>query len=303
MNTGRRAFLKSSLAITGLACYQHAFPFSGIADILSKKEVKVSGHLWQYASKFPPTYDCTPILDTIFSDFRYAGIRGVELMDVLLKHKDAQRNFERLREKYDVQVTGTSFEAPMWNREEHPRIQKDFELIAKTLKRIGGKNVGFSVGYKPEKKTPSELDAQGEILQELLGICSELSLEPNLHNHTYEVADDMYDLRGTLTRVKDLKLGPDVAHLYRAGVDPEDFIRQFGDRISYLHLRDHNADKTWTEAVGEGVIDFRGIANALKDVGFTGDAAIELSFEGIPVRPLRENWKISRDFVREVFCW
>lgn len=302
-STGRRDFIKGSLAIAGLVCYQQMLPFNEFSELFSGKRIRVSGHLWQYASRFPPTHDCTPILETIFSDFRYAGIMGVELMDVLLKNADAEENFNKLSQTYGVAVTGTSFEAPMWQKGQHEKIVSDFKPVARKLKNIGGKNVGFSVGYKPEKKSTSELDAQAAVLQELLEICDGLGLQPNLHNHTYEVADNLYELEGTLTRVENLTLGPDVAHLFRAGIDPVDFIHRFGDRICYLHLRDHKADRTWTEAMGDGVIDFPGIAKALKEVGFSGDAAIELSFEGIPQRPLRENWKLSRDYVRRVFNW
>jgi sugar phosphate isomerase/epimerase len=122
----------------------------------------------------------------------------------------------------------------------------------------------------------------------------------NLHNHTDEVADDLYDLRGTLQRVPEVKLGPDLNWLVRGGVDPVWFIRQFARQIVFLHLRDQHADGQWSEALGEGGMDFPAIRAALHDVGFRGDAVIELAHEGNfqPTRPIRESLKISREFVK-----
>jgi sugar phosphate isomerase/epimerase len=125
----------------------------------------------------------------------------------------------------------------------------------------------------------------------------------NLHNHTFEVEDDLYDLKGTLQRVPHIKLGPDLNWLIRGGVDPVDFINTYGDKIVYMHIRDQTKDGTWTEAVGEGVTDFPAIARALRDVDFKGEVAIELASHVPPVKEMRENWKASREYVREVFRW
>ena len=55
--------------------------------------------------------------------------------------------------------------------------------------------------------------------------------------------------------------------------------------------------------MGEGVTDFRSIAAALHQIGFSGQAVIELAHESDfePTRPLRESLKMSRAFVKDVF--
>jgi len=123
----------------------------------------------------------------------------------------------------------------------------------------------------------------------------------NLHNHTYEVQNEMHDLRGTLARLPDVKLGPDLNWLVRGGVDPVEFIGRFGKQIVFLHLRDQKADGTWSEAMGEGDMDYGAIGKALREVEFSGDAIIELAHErGFELtRPLRESLKMSRRCVKE----
>ncbi len=68
-----------------------------------------------------------------------------------------------------------------------------------------------------------------------------------------------------------------------------------------MHLRDQKKDGRWSEALGEGDTDFAAIGRALHDVGFQGDAVIELAHErGFQLtRPLRETWKLSRHFVKQ----
>jgi sugar phosphate isomerase/epimerase len=149
------------------------------------------------------------------------------------------------------------------------------------------------------------LDAQANILKQIFLICNDNGVEANLHNHTYEIENGMHDLKGTLARIPEIKLGPDLNWLIRGGVDPVDFIKLYGSKIVYLHIRDQYADGKWTEYLGQGVTDFNAIAKALREQKFDGDVAIELAFESgfTPTKPLKEDWKLSREFVKKTFGW
>ena len=298
MRQSRRQFLRASSALSS------AFLFNDLLTGCSgSDQVRVNGHLWIYASKFPPDWDASPVLEQVFSDFKYAGIEGLEVMEVNLRHADAVSHFRALIEKYDLPVTGTSYGADMWDRSQQQKILEDVELVVERLSQLGGKNFGITVGNARRIKTEEELDAQAEVLKGILKICHGRDVLPNMHNHTFEVENALHDLKGTVSRVPDLKLGPDLNWLIRGGVDPVSFIRTYGDKIVYLHIRDQRDDGLWTEYVGEGVTDFHAIAGALEEVGFDGEAAIELASDEPPKNPMRENWKKSREFVREVFGW
>lgn len=299
MKQSRREFLKTSGALGGALVSGNILP----ACIGREKAVRVSGHLWIYASRFPPDWDSTPVLDQVFSDFKYAGIEGVELMEVNLRRADAVSNLGALMEKYALPVTGSSYGGNMWDRDQHQKILEDVEVVVERLHQLGGKNFGITVGNAGRMKTEEELDAQAEALKSILKICDRHDVVPNLHNHTFEVENDMHDLKGTLARVPDVKLGPDINWLIRGGVDPVSFIRTYGNNIVYMHIRDQHQDGVWTEAVGEGSTDFQGIARALKEMDYKGEAAIELASHVPPVNSMRENWKKSREYVREVFEW
>lgn len=298
MNRTRRDFLKASASLGGAILASRLQ-----AGCSKQKKVRVNGHLWIYASSFPPDWDATPVLDQVFSDFKYAGIEGVELMEIILRHDDAVSNLTALVEKHDLPVTGTSYNGNMWDKREHSRILDDVALVVDRLSQLGGRNLGITVGNARRLKTDDELDAQADVLKSILKICETKSVIANLHNHTFEVENEMHDLKGTLSRVPRVKLGPDLNWLIRGGVDPVSFIRTYGNRMVYMHIRDQTNDGVWTEAVGEGDTDFRAISRALSEINYEGEAAIELASHVPPKKTMKENWKKSRDYVRMVFGW
>ncbi len=266
--------------------------------------IPVAAHPWVYAAK-QPEYDILPILDAIFTDMAYAGLDGIELMHTTLRHDAAVDRIAELKAKHGLDVIGSSFGGTFWNEEGQREAIADAELIVPRLAQVGGRTLGTSVGGAPEPKTPEQFHVQAQTLREIMAICDTHGVVVNLHNHTYEVENGMHDLLGTLERVPEVKLGPDLNWCLRGGVDPVDFIKRFGGQIVFLHLRDQYADGKWSESLGEGDMDYTAIGQALREVGFSGAAAIELAHERDfePTRPLRESLKLSRDFVRNTLGW
>ena len=266
----------------------------------SEQRVIVGAHPWVYAAT-QPHYEIYPILDQIFADVAYAGIDGLELMHTALRPADSVERISALMDKHHLPVIGMSYGGAMWDRARHAELVKEAQLLIPRLAKLGGKTLGTSVGAAPRPKTAEQLDAQAELLRKLITLCTDHGIVLNLHNHTYEVENQLHDLKGTLARIPDVKLGPDLNWLIRGGVDPVQFIHVHGKQIVFLHLRDQKPDGKWSEAMGEGCTDFMAIGKALHDVHFSGHAVIELAHEkGFkPTRPLRESLKMSRGFVKE----
>src|SRR5687768_8051583 len=151
MKQTRRKFFHTSAVLGGaVLCGNFLAGCSGSA------RVRVNGHLWIYASQFPPEWDATPVLEQVFSDFQYAGIEGVELMEVNLRHDGAVSRMRELSEKYKIPVTGTSYNADMWDKNQREKILEDVELVVGRLSEVGGTNFGLTVGNAGRKKTDDE---------------------------------------------------------------------------------------------------------------------------------------------------
>lgn len=297
----RRGFLASSLAAFA-GCGTTA---CGAGPSSPRRRVIVGAHPWVYAAT-QPKYDITPVLPQIFADMSYAGLDGIELMHTALLPDDAVERIGGLSRQHKLPVIGMSFGGAMWDRAKHPEVLADAERTIPRLAKLGGRTLGTSVGAvkwgTKTLKTPEQLDAQAELLRKIIAICEKNGVVLNLHNHTYEVENEMHDLKGTLARIPGVKLGPDLNWLVRGSVDPVAFIRQYAKQIVFLHLRDQKKDGRWSEALGEGDMDYAAIAAALREIHFAGDAVIELAHERDfkPARPLRESLKMSREFVRKV---
>ena len=297
----RRKFIQNtSLSLLALSLAQRGIS-SEKNQIQEKKRIVVGAHVWVYASTLPG-YDVSPALEQIFSDISYAGFDGVETMQHPLRSPVYTNQIKELIEKYRIKLIGTSYSGEMWDKDKHNQIYEDVENIFSNMARVGGRTFGVSVG-EPEgrEKTNKEFDNQALLLKELISLGEKKGIVLNLHNHTAEVSNNMFDLRGTLKRIPDVKLGPDLNWLLRAGINPLDFLREFRKQIVFLHLRDQLSNGKWPESMGEGNVNFSEITGVLNEISFAGDAIIELAHENgfIPARPLRESLRMSRDYMKK----
>ena len=296
----RRKFIQSSslsLLALSLARTSGASSFSGGNTV---KKITVGAHVWVYAAT-QAGYDVSPILGQIFSDVSYAGFDGVETMEHPLRSAVYTKQIGELIDQYKIKLIGSSYGADIWNKDKQNEIYEDVDRIFTNMALVGGRTFGVSVGEPAgRKKTEAEFDSQAELLKKLITLGSKKGIVLNLHNHTAEVADNMYDLRGTLKRMPDVKLGPDLNWLLRAGIDPISFLKEFRKQIVFMHLRDQLKDGKWPESMGEGNVDFKQIAAVINEINFEGDAIIELAHENgfVRTRPLKESLKMSRDFMR-----
>lgn len=298
MKMNRGEFLRTGIGALGLA----AFGYPALACAVGKRgKLPVGAHVWIYAST-QPAYDVSPILPQIFADMKYAGLDGVETMEHPLRKDESTSLIAELIEQYQLPLLGTSYGAAMWDKSKHTEILEDVENIMSNMARVKARTFGTSVGHPSGRmKTEDELDAQAELLLELIALGKKNGVVLNLHNHTYEVENNLFDLKGTLKRIPDIKLGPDTNWLLRAGVDPVSFLKEYQDNIVFIHLRDQLINGKWPESLGEGDVDFVQIGELLHTIDFDGDLVIELAHEGgfIPTRPVKESLKMSREYLRE----
>jgi sugar phosphate isomerase/epimerase len=297
----RRNFIRNtslSLVALSIAAKARSNEYTGGKN---RKRIMVGAHVWVYAST-QPGYDVSPVLDRIFSDMSYAGFDGVETMEHPLRSTLYTKQIKEFTDKYKIKLTGSSYSGEMWDKDKQNQIYEDVDLIFTNMASVGGRKFGVSVGEPAGRaKTENEFDNQAVLLNKLISLGDKKGIVLNLHNHTAEVANKMFDLRGTLKRIPDIKLGPDLNWLLRAGINPPDFLREFRKQIVFLHLRDQLNNGKWPESLGEGNVDFKEIAGVLEEINFEGDAIIELAHENgfVPTRSLRESLKMSRDYLRK----
>src|SRR3974390_647945 len=80
----RRRFLRNSATCLAESLLPAEWIRSAFAAGTFK--ARISAHIWVYASAYPPKWDAYGEMERIFSDLHRAGLDGVEVMEVNLRH-------------------------------------------------------------------------------------------------------------------------------------------------------------------------------------------------------------------------
>lgn len=130
-----------------------------------------------------------------------------------------------------------------------------------------------------QKKTENvESEKALDMLEKLV---REYDIRAAIHNHGPDMPKLYPTAEAVMARVanRDRRIGCclDIGHEQRAGYDPVAAIRKYGDRIYDVHLKNlHKADRSGGAVPGpRGVLDIRGVFQALADIHYTGVCHIE----------------------------
>ncbi|MBI4601445.1 MAG: sugar phosphate isomerase/epimerase [Planctomycetes bacterium] len=114
-------------------------------------------------------------------------------------------------------------------------------------------------------------------------LVAEYGIRIAIHNHgpghRYDKISDVAEaVKG---RHKWVGACADLGHFIRSGEDPVKAIRDLGERVFGIHLKDFDAPKGNAKGVvlGKGVLDLAGVLRALREVRFPADGALSLEYE------------------------
>ena len=130
----------------------------------------------------------------------------------------------------------------------------------------------------PDRKTALEK------VKRFAKTATENGVTASLHNELYSSFQTPSELKQAMSQIKELTMCLDTAHGVAAGVDIENTIDEYKDRITLVHLKDLRAKIPMKEVVferdfvnvGRGIIDLRSIVNKLKDVGYSREIMLEI---------------------------
>ena len=140
---------------------------------------------------------------------------------------------------------------------------------------------------------------------------AETGLSVVFHHHCAGYVETPDETRALFDRVDEsVGLCLDTGHWHYAGGDALACVREYGERVRYLHLKDCHpaiaaesraARRDYFEAVaagvfcplGEGEVDFAGVLKAMADAGYSGWAVVEQDIltddDDAPLRHARAN--------------
>ena len=183
------------------------------------------------------------------------------------------------------------------------------------LAAIGGKwynclNGGFGDDGPSERPTnPEMLDKTCEIVNRLGEYAKTKGVTVCFHPHygTCVFSQSDIDYFAEHTDPEFVSFCIDTAHTTLAGINPVDLIRQYGERIAFMHLKDvdtyalskaEGPEKMRSfRALGHGTVNFPAVKAALEEIGYDGVLCVELD------RPEVSNYhsaEVSRTYIRDV---
>jgi sugar phosphate isomerase/epimerase len=159
------------------------------------------------------------------------------------------------------------------------RIDHTLNVIRMTA-ALGGKTISLQPAGPQDHLTREEALSRYEAgLRECLPLARQLGItlmvepEPGLViQHSHECVD-------FLNRVNhpNLKMNCDLGHFYCVEEDPAEVVRACAPHIAHIHLEDIKENRVHQHRVpGEGAMDWPGIFQAIRDVGYAGWVTVEL---------------------------
>ncbi len=200
----------------------------------------------------------------------------------------------------------------------HERAKADESIeavlaIARKAKEIGTKIIVTNPSPirwgGPENKDDAQLKVQAAALEKLGRELRSLGLILAYHNHDIELRNAAREFHHMMvgTDPADVTLCLDAHWVYRgagnSAVALFDILKLYGSRITELHLR-QSKENIWTEAFGEGDIDYPAIAKHLLKINVRPHLVLEQAVESGSPKTMStvEAFQKSSQYARRVFA-
>lgn len=223
------------------------------------------------------TYRTFGDMSRAISEIGEAGYEGVELFDGNLL--DFEGRYSALRSVLgDAGVmlvaaySGANFIFEDILGEELARIER----AAAAAAEVGAEHLVVGGGAKRANgRQPDDFKKLGAGLDRVIDIAKAAGLTAHYHPHLSTIVEGPDDVREIFKHTA-IQFCPDTAHLAAAGGDPAQQVHEFGNRISYVHLKGLQRQPFAFTPIDIGDLDNGAVIDGLKEVGFSGWVTNEL---------------------------
>lgn len=146
----------------------------------------------------------------------------------------------------------------------------------------------------------------GSLLTELGRRTADLGIPLGYHNHMGNLGQAPEEVARVLDAAdpRFVKFELDIAHYAQAGGDPAEAVRQYADRLLFLHVKDVESPRPGQGRgsyrfveLGRGKVDLPAFFAALRRAAFHGWAIVELDEPVDPVRPPKQSAAYARTYL------
>ncbi len=242
------------------------------------------------------TYRTFGDMERAIREIGAAGYTGTELFDGnLLDYEGRYGELRNALEQSGVVLvagySGANFIFDDILGEELARIER----AAGAAAELGAEHLVVGGGAKRAKgRQPDDFKRLGAGLDKVIEIAAKAGLRAHYHPHLSTIVEGPDEVREIFKHTA-IDFCPDTAHLAAAGGDPAAQIREFRNRISYVHLKGWQRDPFAFTPIDRGDLDMAPIVEALKETGFSGWIATELDAWPDP----KQGAELSMNYLKE----
>lgn len=285
---GRRRFLEVSVK-GGMVAIGHPFAFGN--DPSQKFKIGMAATTWLSASPSTATYW------TAAEAISSLGIGATEADNSEARLDSAYANtvadFRSRSLKIGVHLTGVYQALLLHEEQKLPEMKSKIRSVASFLKAAGAEYIALGwetrpeVGGKPYQRTAADVrnaihaaDEIGRLSLEEYGIFIAFHAERDIPKQmVLQILDE--------TNPKYVRFCPDVGHLTAMGLDALQTVKKYASRLAVSHWKDFNPNlpgpsylgasaKGDFVELGKGIVNFPGLADFYREIGFSGWVMLEL---------------------------
>jgi inosose dehydratase len=212
-----------------------------------------------------------------------AGFAGFEPELVMLGR---QWSIERLRDTLaasQIELAALVLAEPWLGTEETTQERADAEQVIAAAAALPGSKIVLCPLPGPDRATLDQRDVrtrQIRVLARMQGVAeraAEAGVACTFHPNSsagslFRTQDDYHRMADLLPAL--IGYTPDLGHIAKGGMDPLTVVRDWGDRIDHVHVKDVFADGDWAET-GVGTVDIAGVLQHLAERGYRGWVTFE----------------------------
>jgi inosose dehydratase len=238
------------------------------------------------------------------------GFPGIQLRSPILKeYGDKPAALKEMLDRHKLTMVALSSGGVGID----PAVEKeDIELHtrhARFVKAVGGLYLQLTDSRPKRALTRDDYKRLGWMLTEIGRRSSEIGVPVGYHNHMNAIGERPDEVRWVLDAADPqfVKLELDIAHYQMGGGDPVRAIREYRDRLLFLHIKDletpvpgATGDLTRSYRfveLGRGKVDLNGVFKALAAVNFKGWAVVELDRVPDNARSPKESARICKTYL------
>jgi inosose dehydratase len=250
--------------------------------------------------------------DQAIKDISEIGFRGIQLRNNILKeYGNRPKALRDLLDQHHLEMVALSSGGVVINSANETAEIARHVSNARFVHDVGGHYLQVTDSARAKDRQPEAGDFKrlGKLLSEIGKQTMDLGIPLGYHNHMSSLGESPAEVDAIMEEAdpRYVKLELDIAHYQQGGGNPAKAIRQYRDRLLFLHIKDVEDLKTGDNRgrayrfveLGRGRVDLPAVFTALRDVKFRGWAVIELDSVPDQTRTPKESALISKKYLEE----